>query len=583
MHLKNTGILYFLNIIIMSSICFSCKENKQTVNTEFDNYAAFDWFNYKGNDSIYNTIEKSESEYLNPILAGFYPDPSICRVDNDYYLVTSSFTYFPGIPIFKSQDLVNWKQIGHVITRDDQADFSNFDISRGLFAPTIRYHNGVFYVICTNVSQGGNFIVTAKDPAGEWSEPIWIPEIDGIDPDLFFDEDGKVYIAHNGPPPNNITKHDGHRAIYIWEYDLDNQKIASSQKLLIDGGTDMAKKPVWIEAPHIIKKDSYYYLICAEGGTSTDHSEVVFRSKNIYGPYESFESNPILTQRHLSESLPNRITSTGHADFVETQNGDWWAVYLGCRPYEGNYYNTGRETFMLPVTWKDGWPIVENGNEPHPFVHKRPDLPLAPSSEKTVALSGNFEIQEDFDKDDLDLYWTFLRTPKGNWVTLKDGKLLLKPRTETIRDKASPSFIARRQQHLVFETSTKFTFTPINANQTAGLVAFQNDNHYIMIGKRLNKDGIAEVFVERASLKDNDGIPTILNTQILDKDSKDLFVKIEGKNRFYSFYYKTTEAENWNLLSENVDAVNLSTEEAQGFVGTMLAMYTSGHHFDVEE
>lgn len=546
--------------------------------SEFKDYVAFDWFNYKGNDSVYNTINKTDDAYFNPILAGFYPDPSICKVGNDYYLINSSFLYFPGIPIFKSQDLVNWKQIGHVITREDQANFSNMDVSEGMFAPTIRYNNGTFYVICTNVGQGGNFIVTTKNPAGEWSKPIWIPEIDGIDPDLFFDDDGKVYITHNGPPPNNITKHNGHRAIYIWKYDLTQQKIASTQKLLIDGGTDMSKKPVWIEAPHIIKKDNFYYLICAEGGTGYEHSEVVFRSKNIYGPYEGYKNNPILTQRHLSKDRSHQISTTGHADFVETQNGEWWAVYLGCRPYEVDYYNTGRETFMLPVTWKDGWPTFEKGNEAHPFVHKRPQLPL--SSEKTVGLSGNFELQDNFNSNTLDFQWTFLRTPKEKWHFLEDGKLFLKPRKENIQEKTNPSFVARRQQHLEFEASTKLSFKPTNTSETAGLVAFQNENHYIFIGKRLNNDGKIDVFVERTALLENQGKPTIINTAILNNDSKDLFVKIIGKERFYNFYYKTSEGEPWNLLSENVDAINLSTEIAKGFVGTMLAMYTSNNHFN---
>lgn len=578
MSFSKANFLKFYGVILVFILFFSCKEKQQVKNSKLDDYAAFDWFNYKGNDSIYNTINKSDDDYLNPILAGFYPDPSICKAGNDYYLINSSFVYFPGIPIFKSQDLINWKQIGNVITRDDQADFSNMDISRGMFAPTIRYHNGTFYVICTNVDQGGNFIVTTKDPAGEWSKPIWIPEIDGIDPDLFFDDDDKVYITHNGPPPNNITKHDGHRAIYIWEYNLTEQKIVSPQKLLINGGTDMAKKPVWIEAPHIIKKDDYYYLICAEGGTAYDHSEVVFKSQNIYGPYESYKNNPILTQRHLSKTRPNQISTTGHADFVETQNGEWWAVYLGCRPYEVDYYNTGRETFMLPVIWKDGWPTFEKGNEAHPFVHKRPNLPL--SSEKTVGLSGNFELQDNFDLDTLGIEWTFLRNPKGKWHAFEDGNLLLKPRKESIHEKVNASFIARRQQHLVFEASTKFTFKPSNTNQAAGLVAFQNENHYIIIGKRLNKDGNFEVFVERTALKDNEGKPTIINTEILTKESKDLFVKIEGRERLYNFYYKTTATEDWNVLFKNVDAINLSTQEAKGFVGTMLAMYTSNNHFN---
>ena len=570
------NVLFFIGVIFF---CFSCKENNQPKHSEkFKDFVAFDWFKYQGKDKIYETLKKSEDEYYNPILAGFYPDPSICKAGEDYYLITSSFTYFPGIPIFKSKDLVNWKQIGHVITRDEQADFSNQGVSRGMFAPTIRYNNGTFYVICTDVDAGGNFIVTTKDPAGEWSNPVFIPEINGIDPDIFFDDDGRVYITHNGPPPNDISMHNGHRAIYIWEYDVEKQKIISDQKLLVNGGTDMAKKPVWIEAPHILKKDDFYYLICAEGGTAYEHSEVVFRSENVLGPYVSYKNNPILTQRNLSKERPNQITTTGHADFIETQNGEWWAVYLGCRPYEINYFNTGRETFMLPVTWKDGWPIFEEGNEAHPFVHKNPDLPT--SKENTDVTSGNFTVKDDFSSDKLEMYWTFLRNPKGDWYQLENDHLYIKPREENIHKEESFSFIARRQQHLEFEVSTKLNFSLSDNKQAVGLVAFQNENHYLFIGKRLNKEGDEEVFVEKTAAKLNEGKPQIIKTEVLKSTSNDLFLKIEGKIRYYDFYYKTLKDNEWKLLAKNVDAINLSTEEAKGFVGTMLAMYTSKNHFN---
>ena len=570
--------LSYTLLFITLNLCFSCKSKAEIENiNDYEDYAAFEWFKYKGKDEVFNTLEKSENEYYNPILAGFYPDPSICRAGNEYYLITSSFSYFPGLPIFKSTDLVNWKQIGHVITRKEQGDFSNLGVSRGMFAPTIRYNNGTFYVICTNVDQGGNFIVTTKDPAGEWSKPIWLPEVNGIDPDIFFDDDGKVYITHNGPPPNNETKHDGHRAIYTWEYDLEQKKIVSGQTLLVNGGTDMTKKPVWIEAPHILKKDNYYYLICAEGGTAYNHSEVVFRSKNVLGPYKSYEKNPILTQRHLSKDRPNQISTTGHADFVETQNGEWWGVYLGCRPYEIDYYNTGRETFMLPVTWEDGWPTFDKGKEAHPFTHQKPNLPE--SKETIEPNTGNFEWIDNFTSDKLDYKWVFLRNPKDSIYTLKKGNLYLKPSEYNIKQLASSSLILRRQQHQKFEASTKLSFLLKNTSQTSGLVGFQNENHYIFIGERLNIDGDVEVFVERNALKQNEGNPEIVASKVIKSKTDVLFFKIEGNIRYYDFYYKLSEDEDWTLLAKKIDAINLSTEEAKGFVGTMLGLYVSNTHF----
>lgn len=572
--------LFGFSLLILSlALLTSCKKNStETQQIVYPDYVAFDWFNYEGKDAIYDSLQKTDNEYYNPIISGFYPDPSICRVGDDFYMVNSSFSYFPGIPIFKSTDLVKWKQIGHVLNRTEQVDFTGAGVSRGIFAPTIRYNNGVFYVISTWVDKGGNFIVTTKNPEGPWSNPVFLPEVDGIDPDIFFDDDGKVYITHNGPPPNNITMHNGHRAIYTMEYDLETQKIISEPKLIVNGGTDMAKKPVWIEAPHILKKDGYYYLICAEGGTAYNHSEVVFRSKNVYGPYLSYENNPIMTQRTLDKNRKNQITTTGHSDFVQLPNGDWWSVYLGCRPYGDELYNTGRETFMLPLTWENGWPIIENGNEPHPFKHQKPNLPK--TNEEIPPMAGNFISHDDFSSDTLDFKWSFIRNPLEKWHELDGEQLYIKPRNESIHTETNFSFIGRRQQHLEFEVSTKLSYNLTDTIQTAGLVAFQNEKNYLLIGKRLNEEGKTEVYLEKTATKIEDGKSIILAKNELISNTNDLFVKIDGKMRYSDFYYKTSENEDWKLLIENVDAVNLSTKEAGGFVGTFLAMYTSLKHFE---
>ncbi len=539
-------------------------------------YAVFDYFHYEGKDEIYKTITRTNDNYLNPILSGFYPDPSICRVENKFYLINSSFSYFPGIPIFESEDLVNWKQIGHVIDRKEQANFT-LAISKGMYAPTIRCHDGTFYVVCTNVDAGGNFIVTAKNPAGPWSNPIWFPNIDGIDPDIFFDDNGKVYITHNGPPPNNISVHEGHRAIYMFEYDIKNFKIIGEPKLVINGGTNMAEKPVWIEGPHIIKKDGFYYMICAQGGTEYRHTEVVFRSKNIFGPYESYEMNPILTQKNLDPNRKNQVTTTGHADFVQLPNGDWWSVFLGCRPYGDDFYNTGRETFMLPVEWKNGWPEIIGGNEPIPFIHKRPNLPL--STESVSPINGNFISDDEFDSTALDFKWNFVRTPSEKWYNLKDGKLFIKARKESIQTQTNFSFIARRQQHLQFDVSTKVSFDLKSNNETAGLAAFQNEKNYLLLGIRLNAENKQEIYLEKATNEVNEGKSEIVRKQELLSSSKALFFRIEGEAQYFTFYYKTNQDDNWKVLAENVDASILSTKKAGGFVGTYLGMYASSNHF----
>ncbi len=219
--------------------------------------------------------KQEESEITNPVLAGFYPDPSICAVDGDYYLVTSTFAYFPGLPVFHSKDLVNWEPIGHVIDRKEQMDFTGHRVTRGLFAPSIRYHDGLFYVTCTLVDTGGNFIVTAKNPEGPWSDPVWLPEINGIDPSPFFDDDGKAYVLYNSIAPEGKPLYNGHRTIRMRSLDLDSLTLGKEEITLINGGVDISKEPVWIEAPHIFKRKGYYYLIAAEGGTADNHSEVV--------------------------------------------------------------------------------------------------------------------------------------------------------------------------------------------------------------------------------------------------------------------------------------------------------------------
>ena len=285
-------------------------------------------------------LSETADEYSNPILPGFYPDPSITKKGDDYYLTTSSFGYTPSLPIFHSKNLTDWSLIGYALNRESQMDFAGASMSQGIFAPTLRYHDGLFYLITTSVGHGGNFIITASNPAGPWSEPIWLPEVGGIDPDLFFDEDGRIYIAHNDAPPEKPL-YDGHRAIWLWEYDPIKKKVLpKSQKLLVNGGVDISQQPIWIEGPHIYKVNGWYYLSCAEGGTGPQHSQVIFRSRSLDDPFVPYSENPILTQRDLAYPRPHAIENAGHADFIETENGEWWAVFLGTRPYERDLHNT---------------------------------------------------------------------------------------------------------------------------------------------------------------------------------------------------------------------------------------------------
>ncbi len=509
-----------------------------------------------------------QKEYTNPILAGFYPDPSICRVNDDYYIVNSSFAYFPGLPIFHSKDLVNWKQIGHAMDRVEQLDLKGAGVSRGLFAPTIRYHHGIYYIICTLIDKGGNFVITANNPKGPWSNPVWLKEVNGIDPSLFFDDNGKAYILFNSIPPNNISLHDGHRTIRMFEFDAVKLKVTGEEKLLINGGTDMAKKPVWIEGPHIFKKDGWYYLLCAEGGTGYNHSEVVFRSKTVDGPYISYEKNPILTQRHLNRERKDPVTTTGHADLVETPDGKWYAVFLGCRPYEGDFYNTGRETFMAPVEWKDGWPTINPGYEEVQYHYPVP----MPQQTKSVNnnFSGNLYYKNDFKTKDLDPRFVFLRNPENNLYSLsvKKGSLSLPLKPQTVSGNENPAFIGFRQQNPEGYASTSLLFNAASKNEKTGLLIFQNETHYYFLCKSIeNNTPVVQLY--KSALKAGENPELIISQKL--NSIKELQLKIEAKADKYAFYY--AEKNNWILLKENVDGKFLSTKIAGGFVGCLYALY----------
>jgi xylan 1,4-beta-xylosidase len=513
---------------------------------------------------------QSDCTFTNPIVAGFYPDPSICKVGGDYYLVNSTFAYFPGINVLHSRDLVHWDLIGYVLDRPEQLNLDKQGVSRGLFAPSIRYYKGLFYVVCTLVDIGGNFVATAKQPQGPWSMPAWLKEVNGIDPSLFFDDNGKAYITYNSAPPDDKQLYQGHRTIRIREFDPKELRVTGKEIILVNGGVDISKKPVWIEAPHILKKAGYYYLLCAEGGTAENHSEVVFRSRSVYGPYVPYEKNPILTQRDLDPARPFPITCTGHADFVQTPKGDWWAVFLGCRPYEDNYYNTGRETFMAPVQWKDGWPVI---NPNFSEVQYRYPCPIEPPAPTARSYSGTFSFRDEFDKPSLDLNWIFLRTPHESWydLTAKKGFLGLKLRPETCAGNMNPSFLGQRQQHLTGSVSIAIDFSPAAENEKVGLLVFQNETHFYFLCK--SKQGNQPVLQLFTSGEKE--MQLIASQDLIDdQQNAVVFLKIDASKEKYAFSY-AFNTRKWILLKDSVDARFLSTKVAGGFVGCMYALYAT--------
>lgn len=279
----------------------------------------------------------NEKKIKNPILAGVYPDPSICRVGDDFYMVCSSFELYPGLPVFHSRDLANWEQLGYAMTMENSFHVEANFLSNGVMAPTIRYHNGLFYIINCNYCDQGNYIITAQDPAGPWSKPYWLTDVPGIDASLFFDEDGKSYMIGTG---DVVKRGDGkmERGIWLAEYDLTNYKMIGEPVAIWDSALRSASSP---ESPHIYKVGEYYYLIIAEGGTEHYHAVTMARSKELMGWYEGNPANPVMTHRQFGFSCP--ITNVGHADLVDTASGNWYAVLLASRAVGGYYKNLGRD------------------------------------------------------------------------------------------------------------------------------------------------------------------------------------------------------------------------------------------------
>ncbi len=383
------------------------------------------------------------TSYRNPVIPGFYPDPSVCRVGEDYYLVTSTFEFFPGVPVFHSRDLVHGEQIGHALTRASQLPLREAPPSGGIYAPTIRYHDGVFYMVTTNVSYGGNFYVTATDPAGPWSDPIYVDQA-GIDPSLLFDDDGKVYFLSNGNGCMSICEID----------------IRTGEKLAPTRPSWRGTGGRYPEAPHLYKIDGLYYLMIAEGGTEYGHMETIARSISPYGPWEPSPRNPILTNRNTEQNMP--IQGTGHADLVQTQNGDWYAVFLAFRTSQQYFHHLGRETCLAPVVWEDGFPYI--GTCPLSGEVNLPPCPV-----KAPEAVTDFRTQG--------LEWVMLREPNPDLYAFTEGGLVLQGVAENLSG-LNPTLLMRRQQHFAMRAEAQVEFSP-RLHEEAGLTTFYNlETHY---------------------------------------------------------------------------------------------------------
>ncbi|MET0263017.1 MAG: glycoside hydrolase family 43 protein [Rariglobus sp.] len=484
------------------------------------------------------------STVTNPIIPGYHPDPSICRVGEDYYLAVSSFEYFPGVPLFHSRDLVNWRPIGHCLTRRSQLDLEGIACSGGIYAPTLRHHNGVFYMVTTNVWKNGNFLVTATDPAGPWSEPIPIAQR-GIDPSLLFDDDGKVY--------------------YTTSQNLQSEIDVMTGKLLTEprktwcgtGGNDL-------EAPHLYKINGWYYLLCAEGGTHHGHMVTIARSRSPWGPFETCPHNPILSNRHLPG---HNVQAAGHADLVQAHDGTWWLVCLAIRPHKAwfpSVHRLGRETFLAPVEWSaDGWPVVnETGTlnlevkAPAIFPHPWPAAP----------------VRDDFDTPAFAFTWQHLRNPDAAHYDLvsRPGWLRLRGGPQTLDERSSPACLLRRQTQYACYVETLMEFAPTRIGEEAGLTVLMNTTHHYDFFVSIDSAGARQVEVRLRI-----GDMTIPRGQLALPSTGALRLRIESTPAAYRFLATISDQE--PILIGTAQSRYLSTEVAEGFTGVMIGLYATGN------
>lgn len=501
--------------------------------------------------------------FRNPILPGFHPDPSIVRSGDDFYLVTSTFAWFPGMPVFHSRDLVNWRLVGHAIDRPGQVNFKDLGITRGIFAPAITVHDGRFYIFTTCVDCGGNFFVTAERPEGPWSDPVWL-DFEGIDPSLFVDDDGRAWVLNNGAPVGE-PRYDGHRALWIQQIDLTAGKMVGPRKVLVDGGVNPADKPIWAEGPHIYKVGDWYYLMAAEGGTAEDHSETIYRSRKVDGPYEPGPRNPILTQRNLAPGRPDRVEATGHADLVRLDDGSWWGVFLATRPFAEQSTLLGRETWLLPVRWVNGWPVFLEPGESVPFTSPRPNLPPFQGTDWT-------SWTDRFSAGDLSPEWLRMRSPRSEpWFALGGAGLELTARGDTAGGTGQPSFLGRRLRHPSAIYTTRVTFAPERDGDFAGLLALIDQDHFLAFGIEQNEGMRVLTIRKRSAATQPEGGELTDSVPLSEQGEVELQLAIDRGQA--DLRWRPAGSDAWHAIAEDVDVEYLSSVHAGLFTGVLVGPY----------
>ena len=493
--------------------------------------------------------------YLNPVITGFHPDPSVCRVGDDFYLVNSTFQYFPGVPIFHSRDLVHWEQIGNVLSTPTQLELPTCTASSGIYAPTIRYHEGKYYMITTNIQRlylgkAGNLIVTATDPAGPWSEPIYSMGVMGIDPSLFWDDDGRCYCSYSAFSPAGIN---------LCEIDTETGEVLGENRCIWQGTGDTSP-----EGPHIYKKDGYYYLLIAEGGTGMGHKVTIARSRSIWGPYDSNPANPILTQKSL-QAQGSLIQGAGHPDMVQAADGSWWMVCLAFRTTAGKELHTlGRETCLAPVRWDKGaWPVV-NATGMIDVKMKTPTLPVFPF--ERPAVRTRFE-----DGSPLGFEWVYVANPKTENYTITRNRLQLTATAITLDDPMhSPTAVFRRQEDVVATVTTELSLLQSAEGDAAGFTVYMDPHGHYDLLLRGNADGTQSLQL-RYRLGD---MLHIEKEVVLPEAGQKVQLRLEADAKHYAFSY-SLDGKSFHPLGK-MNTFFLATETLGGFTGMMFGLFAEG-------
>ncbi|QUL53153.1 glycoside hydrolase family 43 protein [Paenibacillus tritici] len=497
----------------------------------------------------------------NPILRGFHPDPSICRAGEDYYIATSTFEWYPGVRIHHSRDLVNWRPLTYALTRKSQLNMEGDPDSGGIWAPCLTYADGLFYLIYTDVKsrQGAfkdtpNYLVTAGNIEGPWSEPVYLNS-SGFDPSLFHDEDGRKWLVNM--LWDHRTGNNSFAGIVLQEYSPAEKRL-TGPVIPIYKGTGLKLT----EGPHLYRKDGWYYLITAEGGTQYNHAVTVARSKQIEGPYETAPDNPLLTSAGNRELA---LQKAGHASLVETQTREWYMVHLCGRPVKDNYCNLGRETAIQRVTFTaDGWLALPGGGNAPALTVEGPDLPAHPFAAAAP--------RDDFDAPQLDVRWSTLRVPADDsWLSLQErpGTLRLRGR-ESMSSMHRQSLVAQRQQAFHCSAETSIEFEPQHFQQMAGLIVYYDTKDYLYL--RITHDEVHGKSL--GIIRSKDGVyEDTLTPEVPLEPGASVGLKVVIDGEWAQFYYCTGDSA-WEKIGAALEIYHLSDDFPAyiRFTGTFIGM-----------